>query len=229
MRPLSGPLTSEPVGRVSITVGPIPSASTTDGSEPKAELPENKRNVIGNIDSSAPVTQSKPEPEAKSEASYDPLFDGEPDESGVQPKQEPTGGSATVLPTLAGSSSVTPGSQKLPSQAGLVPPSKKPDIPLLDPVTYGEYSSDILLAASIDGQVVLWDRRAQTHAGVGRLEMADKCPPWCLSVRLVFAFHFQVYLPQGDAWMNRPAGRVTARKSMQDDGTELWTCGTLAC
>jgi len=124
-------------------------------------------------DSQKPNTAS--EPDAKSEASYDPLFDDEPE---PRPKKQ-----ELALPTAANTNGVAPapGAPKLPSvQAGLVPPLKKHSIPLLDPVIYSDFSSDILLAASIDGQVVLWDRRAQNR--VGRLEMGEKCPPWCLSV-----------------------------------------------
>ncbi|KAF8509259.1 WD40-repeat-containing domain protein [Gautieria morchelliformis] len=173
MRPISGPLTPEPVDRVAITPGPVPNIATKTGTSDGG-----KQDVTGDVDNSVQVTQSKPEAEAKSEASYDPLFDDEPD--GVQPKQDPN--SAPAFPAPAKPNGVTPASHKLPSaQAGLVPPPKKPTIPLLDPVSYGEYSSDILLAASIDGQVVLWDRRTQTNRGVGRLEMSEKCPPWCLS------------------------------------------------
>jgi transcriptional activator SPT8 len=197
MRPLCGPLTPESTDRVSVTVGPEPNTSTTNavpGYSDRANTTarpaeaatqvDNNTEAAGSTDrSAAEVTQ--PEPEVKSEASYDPLFDDEPEadvgQSDVQPKPEP---SNLVLPTNSTQpNGITTASQKPSVQAGLAPPPKKPTIPMLDPVTYGEYSSDILLAASIDGQVVLWDRRAQTHGGVGRLEMSEKCPPWCLSVR----------------------------------------------
>ncbi|KDQ11704.1 hypothetical protein BOTBODRAFT_135510 [Botryobasidium botryosum FD-172 SS1] len=66
-----------------------------------------------------------------------------------------------------------------------VPQSSRYELPLLDPVTYASYSRDILLTACIDGQVVLWDRRApavsQGRPGVGRLELGERCPPWCVS------------------------------------------------
>lgn len=173
MRPITGPLT-EPVDRVAITAGPVQNVTTVSGSL------DHNIDVSGNIDGPAQV------PEAKSEASYDPLFD-EPDaeveQPSVQPKQEEPSSAPVpvVTPTKPNGTTPTPAPYK--SQAG---PPKKPAIPLLDPVSYGEYSDDVLLAASIDGQVVLWDRRAQTHRGVGRLEMGEKCPPWCLSVRVFF-------------------------------------------
>lgn len=194
MRPLSGPLVPESTDQVSITIGPEPNTSTTNAvhgvSDRTEAMPEpantgaDEKPAASNAERPAEVTQ--PEAETKSEASYDPLFDDEPDadigQSGIQPKVEPN--NTPVLPNSTQHDHVPAVSQKRPPiQAGLVPPPKKPTIPLLDPVSYGEYSTDILLAASIDGQVVLWDRRARTHGGVGRLEMSDKCPPWCLSVR----------------------------------------------
>ena len=57
--------------------------------------------------------------------------------------------------------------------------------PLLDQSTYASYSPDVLMTASVDGQVVLWDIRvpsASPGKGVGRLEMSEKTPPWCVSV-----------------------------------------------
>ncbi|KAF8580866.1 WD40 repeat-like protein [Ramaria rubella] len=204
MRPISTPLNpDEPGGRVSISVGPVPGAplsatrvdSENSNPQPSGHAAPDKGTVgtrpdRGNNDKKVTPTadtvensvQPKPESEAKSEASYDPLFDDEPDvdaeQPGVQTKQEL--GAAPPLPSPNKAINVV--TPKLPSaQVGLVPPQKKPTIPLLDAVSYGEYSSDILLAASIDGQVVLWDRRAQTSRGVGRLEMSEKCPPWCLS------------------------------------------------
>ncbi|KAF8522259.1 WD40 repeat-like protein [Hysterangium stoloniferum] len=175
MRPLSGPLGPEPGDRV------LYSTSQDDG--PANLNNSNSTNPAntgrdGNTDGAKDEISSAavPEPDAKSEASYDPLFDGEPEvenEQAGMPKSESTLSVPGVTPATAVA--------KLPATAGIVPQSKKPTIPLLDPVTYGEFSMDILLAASIDGQVVLWDRRAQSSRGVGRLEMGEKCPPWCLS------------------------------------------------
>lgn len=62
------------------------------------------------------------------------------------------------------------------------PPKNAP--PLLDSSSYSNFSSDLLMTAFVDGQVVLWDRRVSTPGqGVGRLWMSEKTPPWCLSVR----------------------------------------------
>lgn len=43
-------------------------------------------------------------------------------------------------------------------------------------------SPDLLMTAYIDGQVLLWDRRAPPQSKPLRLEMGEKSPPWCVSV-----------------------------------------------
>ncbi|KAG8878849.1 Transcription factor spt8 [Tulasnella sp. 332] len=42
-------------------------------------------------------------------------------------------------------------------------------------------SPDLLMTAYIDGQVLLWDRRASPQSKPLRLEMGEKSPPWCVS------------------------------------------------
>ncbi|EJD52927.1 WD40 repeat-like protein [Auricularia subglabra TFB-10046 SS5] len=91
--------------------------------------------------------------DAKSEASYDDLFDED-----TPPKPKINGLS------LPGSTSGTANGR---------------GIPTLEPNAYCDFSPDMLMTASIDGQVVLWDRRVRER--VGRLDMGDKCPPWCIS------------------------------------------------
>ncbi|OCF30840.1 transcriptional activator SPT8 [Kwoniella heveanensis BCC8398] len=58
-------------------------------------------------------------------------------------------------------------------------------IPLLSPTSYKAFSDDILLTSSMDGQVVVIDRRVPnyegTGAGVGRLQPGERAPPWCMS------------------------------------------------
>ncbi|KAF7301488.1 MT-A70-domain-containing protein [Mycena indigotica] len=109
------------------------------------------------IDSSNPASQTM-DADAKSDASFDPLFDDEPEtpaEAAVKP-------SLPALPTARAIAHNAP--------------------PLLDSSINATLSPDILLTAAIDGQVMLWDRRVQTiGTGVGRLWMSDKTPPWCLS------------------------------------------------
>lgn len=173
------------------------STSQETGSIPPESLAV-ESNLQGREDNDENVPTKPPEAETdvKSEASYDPLFDEPEPENGRQPEQLPQQQEQQQVPTKEDNSLSLPLPKfnevstmpKLPAvQAGLVPLSKKAVIPLLDPVTYSEYSTDILLAASVDGQVVLWDRRARSHRGVGRLEMSEKCPPWCLSVILFFS------------------------------------------
>lgn len=59
-------------------------------------------------------------------------------------------------------------------------------IPVLSPATYRQFSDDVLLYSSMDGQVVLIDRRVPsyegTSGGVGRLLPGERAPPWCMSV-----------------------------------------------
>lgn len=100
-----------------------------------------------------------------SDASFDPLFDDVPEESSK--------------PQTSDSHNDQP--------LGRPPPSTKPPPqgapPLLEPAEYSSYSPDLLMTAFIDGQVILWDRRANSSGkGVGRLWMSDNTPPWCLSV-----------------------------------------------
>jgi transcriptional activator SPT8 len=59
-------------------------------------------------------------------------------------------------------------------------------IPVLSPAIYRQFSDDVLLYSSMDGQVVLVDRRVPsyegTSGGVGRLLPGERAPPWCMSV-----------------------------------------------
>lgn len=114
--------------------------------------------------------------DSKSDGSYDPLFD-EP-EADVIP--ELTNGSQDRGMDLS-----LPGTVPNPHFNRHMPSSTVPKNapPLLDPHTYSTYSSDVLMTASIDGQIFLWDRRVETHGkGVGRLFMNERTPPWCVSV-----------------------------------------------
>lgn len=138
-----------------------------------------------------PVNEAKPsasagpndEMDAKSDGSYDPLFDDEPDtDAPPQIKPEP----AAQRPAPSRSDLSLPGSvpqsQFAPRVASNAVPRNAP--PVLDPNLYASFSSDVLMTASIDGQIILWDRRANTPGGgVGRMFMDDKTPPWCASVR----------------------------------------------
>jgi transcriptional activator SPT8 len=61
-------------------------------------------------------------------------------------------------------------------------------IPVLSKDTYKAFSDDVFLTSSMDGQVVLMDRRVRDYEGsklgVGRLMPGERAPPWCMSVSL---------------------------------------------
>ncbi|KAH9856911.1 WD40 repeat-like protein [Lenzites betulinus] len=111
----------------------------------------------------------KQEDDAKSEGSYDPLFD-EPDADGDGDGNRPSHSRASGYQQSNGQS----------LGRGAIAPKGAP--PILDPTTYAAFSPDLLMTAHVDGQVILWDRRVQTPGkGVGRLWMSEKTPPWCMS------------------------------------------------
>ncbi|KAJ7499172.1 WD40-repeat-containing domain protein [Mycena latifolia] len=125
------------------------------------------------VDSNASSTGSQSHPQdsdAKSDASFDPLFDDEEEaEGGPPPPPKPSQFVGHPDPRSAG-----------PPPRAIAPPKNAP--PLLDAATSGAFSADVLMTASIDGQVILWDKRVYTPGtGVGRLWMSEKTPPWCLS------------------------------------------------
>ena len=140
---------------------------------------------------------------------YDPLFDDDaegediattlsaplPDspipskkDAGSPPRSQP---SATMLTHPAGQPSATPTASTALFASAQVASSSRPGaaetIPVLSPASYNNFSEDVLLTSSMDGQVVLIDRRVPVYAGsgggVGRLLPAEKAPPWCMSVR----------------------------------------------
>jgi len=106
---------------------------------------------------------SRVDSDAKSDASFDPLFDDEPEDG---PKPLVNGVPSQTAPR--------------PSLSTIAPPKGAP--PLLDSQRYKTFSPDILMTAAIDGQIMLWDKRVNTVGqGVGRLWISEKTPPWCLS------------------------------------------------
>lgn len=136
-------------------------------------------------------TQQAPDSDTKSEMSYDPLFDDELDadgeldgENNVQWQQTRGLNAQPSLngpPTLAMPSEPISQPSVRTSISSVAVPKNAP--PLLDSASYATFSSDILMTASIDGQIILWDKRVNTpRKGVGRLEMSEKTPPWCVSV-----------------------------------------------
>ncbi|KII88424.1 hypothetical protein PLICRDRAFT_623739 [Plicaturopsis crispa FD-325 SS-3] len=141
--------------------------------------------------------------DTKSDASFDPLFDDEPDDD--DPDSKPNS-------RLAISNSFAP-AQSQPTTFGtagsVAPPKNAP--PLLEAPTYADFSPDILMTSSIDGQIILWDKRVNTPGkGVGRLWMSEKTPPWCLSA-CWSADGGQIYAGRRngtiDIWDTRQLGR----------------------
>lgn len=125
--------------------------------------------------------------EARSEASYDPLFDDEPDAEGEQDLEHKQGINGLSIPSFPGT---TEQQSTRNSGSSYRPPgnsyqSSTTSSQALDPATYFGFSPDVLMTATIDGQITLWDQRSQGQKGVGRLWMSDKTPPWCVSVRLL--------------------------------------------
>lgn len=140
-----------------------------------------------NDSQTASSSQQLQDSDAKSDMSYDPLFDDEPDADAEHDAQQAHGLSVPSqgggAPGLAIPSQTQSGA--LPSgrasTSTLAVPKNAP--PLLDTTSYSTFSPDILMTAAIDGQVILWDKRINTpKKGVGRLEMSEKTPPWCVSV-----------------------------------------------
>ena len=143
------------------------------------------------------------ESDVRSDASFDPLFDDVPEETPQSQSTIPTesklampGGAQpqTPLPQTPLPQTPlpqTPLPQPRPTATFIPPPKNAP--PLLDFDSYSTYSPELLLTASIDGQVILWDRRVQTSGtGVGRLWMSEKTPPWCLSVQFLLVFRLSI-------------------------------------
>ncbi|KAJ6599320.1 WD40-repeat-containing domain protein [Mycena vulgaris] len=151
--------------------------------------------------SSQPQASQPTDSDAKSDASFDPLFDDE---------EEGEGAPAPVPPSKLGQFVGHPAAPNTaPPPRAIAPPKNAP--PLLDAATSGGFSSDVLMTASIDGQVILWDKRAYTPGtGVGRLWMSEKTPPWCLSA-CWSADGGQVYAGRRngtiDVWDTRQLGR----------------------
>lgn len=140
------------------------------------------------------------ESDAKSDTSFDPLFDDEPDPDGEgdnhsapdggvgqakishRESAAPDGHMGLAVPD-AGASDPTWQAQAIrSSQSSVAPPKNAP--PLLSAENSTTFSPDVLMVSAIDGQVMLWDKRANTPGkGVGRLWLSEKTPPWCVSVR----------------------------------------------
>ncbi|KAG9318684.1 WD40-repeat-containing domain protein [Chiua virens] len=143
--------------------------------------------------------QSTQECDAKSDTSFDPLFDDEPDADGEGENQPAPDGNVSLTATshkekgIPGAHvglAVPDGGTSDPmsqghqggrlSQSSVAPPKNAP--PLLSVENSAAFSPDILMIPAIDGQIMLWDKRVNTPGrGVGRLWLSEKTPPWCVS------------------------------------------------
>jgi transcriptional activator SPT8 len=208
VRPLGSPYYSDPVSSagsygsysvsqparendISRAVNAEPSIAITD-----AQL---KQSPSVSVD---PLSNQKmQDADAKSDTSFDPLFDGEPDGDGEfdneNPPSDEFGALRSQVPQRDGSTAGNksnlavpelaphPGQQQVSRspQSSVAPPKNAP--PLLNASNTATFSPDILMIAAIDGQIMLWDKRVNTPGtGVGRLWMSEKTPPWCVSVRI---------------------------------------------
>jgi len=148
--------------------------------------PSTQTDITNQTTTSMQQTQDS---DTKSEMSYDPLFD-EPDADGV-PDSENNIQLQQIHPASVPSAQAGPAASAIHSQTTVQPsgrttvssvPVPKNAPPLLDAAGCSLFSSDILMTASIDGQVILWDKRVNSpRKGVGRLVMSEKTPPWCVS------------------------------------------------
>lgn len=176
------------------------------------------------------------ESDAKSDASFDPLFDDEPDPDGEGDNHSAPDGGVGSLTAISHKESVSPGlavpdgvasdatsqpqQTARSSQNSVAPPKNAP--PLLGAENSCTLSPDILMISAIDGQVMLWDKRVNTPGkGVGRLWLSEKTPPWCVSVR---TRNFGIDRQTGQH-IRRHAGRQMDRISTWGDGTGRWMCG----
>ncbi len=155
-------------------------------------------------ESQSTIVVAHPSPQASEDAAgesdndFDPLFDddAEPPPAPQTVPAPPLQNGGMTLPSGGGALQLhMPGSNQYPTSTPPPPlqpqqlaysPSVVPkkETPILDPVRYNDFSPDILMTASIDGQVTLWDRRAPSSdgRGMGRLEGNERSPPWCVSV-----------------------------------------------
>ncbi|KAI0933099.1 hypothetical protein AcV7_004673 [Taiwanofungus camphoratus] len=182
----------------------------------------------GQPDQEATTISQRQDEDSKSDTSYDPLFDDEPDADGEldndddrQPSTAPPG---PFQGSLQGPGMIGPAAHPAlqPSQTQMRPSGRSASTavapknapPILDPITYTTFSPNVLMTASIDGQIIIWDTRSHTpKKGVGRLWMSEKTPPWCVSA-CWSADGAQIYAGRRngtiDVWDVRQTGRAAS-------------------
>nr|ODN85992.1 transcriptional activator SPT8 [Cryptococcus depauperatus CBS 7841] len=101
----------------------------------------------------------------------------------VLPGQRPIPAPASHTQSQPPSSSVPLFAPHIPSSANKQ--GAATTIPVLSRTSWDSYSEDVLMTSSMDGQIVLLDRRVPSYeganTGVGRLLPGEKTPPWCMS------------------------------------------------
>ncbi|KZT09505.1 WD40 repeat-like protein [Laetiporus sulphureus 93-53] len=183
----------EPYGnRQTLQNGLVSDRYTADGQSipPSAELDSKERVFAGQQAQSSTelTTLLQQDDDVKSDTSYDPLFD-EPDADGELDTEDTSAlpaanafGNPSYVAQSGGASMALSGqhTQAQRNVRSTAAPKNAP--PILDPETYSHFSPDMLMTASIDGQIMLWDTRVYAPGqGVGRLWMSEKTPPWCVS------------------------------------------------
>ncbi|KAI0273745.1 WD40-repeat-containing domain protein [Gloeopeniophorella convolvens] len=188
VRPLSSDYPNTPPQLTQVKILPDIMASLGSGPPGRPSQSTAVEVTLGKT-AGPPEAQSHPsDADADAQSEADSLFGDEPDAEGEPdippvapasappPLSIPSAGPAP--PTLA-ASNVVPSPRPPPAPA----PAPKNAPPILDSPSYAAFSSDVIMTAAMDGQVVLWDCRVPSGAGhgVGRLWMSEKTPPWCLS------------------------------------------------
>jgi hypothetical protein len=166
--------------------------------------------------------------------SYGSLFGDEEEEEGGAKKQEkpkpaepapvvPSAQPSKLLPSLVTAVSA-PSSRPGILSAGLKG-QPRVGLPPLAPETYRQFSDDVMLVASMDGEVALHDKRIESTL-VGKLEGSLKSGPWCMSAsRLISALHPQCNRNLTISF-RRHASRQMELRSSRGVGMPRWTSGT---
>lgn len=160
--------------------------------------------------------------DAQSENSYDPLFDDDNDgpeqmgEQGVDAEGEVNDLSTTsapsaglslpglTLPTAPVPSTSQPSKQAAGAPAAAkLPEVKRVPLPSFQDAASPQSGEDVFLSAALDGECLIWDRRAATKE-VRQLDIPKGSMPWTISVSSGSGF-----LACGLIVLCRPAGRQT--------------------
>jgi transcriptional activator SPT8 len=125
-----------------------------------------------NVTSNGVTAGAGEDAEAEADDGFDPLFDDEPDDA--NPSADPLQPDPLFPDTNSAMHTEADGTAQFASQST--------SVLSLGTANFATFSPDILMTTRIDGQILLWDRRVNSPGqGVGRLELVEKCPPWCVS------------------------------------------------